>query len=377
MRILFTSHYALPHVGGVELVIDVLARRLMERGHSVTYVAADTGAGLDEPYRVIRIPAWNGIERRLGIPYPVYSPTLLGTLREEISRADVVHAHGMLYGTSVVALLMARMQKHACRVLTEHVGHVPYSNVVTNAVEALAITSIGRIAARSAQAIVVLNDVVEAQMHDLAPSVPTVRIGNGVDSDRYRPPEPVERVRLRRELGWDERPRVLFVGRLVEKKGVSLAIEAAARAEGEFDVVLVGPGDLDLAGARHVQLLGPQTPARVAELYRAADVFLLPSRGEGFPLTVQEAMASGLPVVLADDPAYSSVLKGCGAGVTLVAREADAIGNSVRQLISFGLARAGREGREFALRIFDWSATVDRHVQLYERLLSGASVQGR
>ncbi len=45
MRILFVSHHALPHVGGIEVVVDALARELAGRGHEVTHVASSTGDG--------------------------------------------------------------------------------------------------------------------------------------------------------------------------------------------------------------------------------------------------------------------------------------------------------------------------------------------
>src|SRR5205814_5728233 len=97
-------------------------------------------------------------------------------------------------------------------------------------------------------------------------------------------------------------PRVLFVGRLVAKKGVDVAVHAARAAGGAFELAVAGPGTL--APAPHVEALGALPRERVAELYRAADAFLLPSRGEGFPLTIQEAMASGLPAFVLDDPGY-------------------------------------------------------------------------
>ena len=99
---------------------------------------------------------------------------------------------------------------------------------------------------------------------------------------------------------------------------------------------MAGPGEAPPL-PRNVVALGELPPDRIAELYRAADFLLLPSTGEGFPLTAQEALASGLPIVLADDPAYQLYLDGAPDGVLRVERTAGALVEAMRQL-EFGRA---------------------------------------
>jgi glycosyltransferase involved in cell wall biosynthesis len=253
------------------------------------------------------------------------------------------------------------------RVLTEHVGHVPYESRLLDRAEAAAIATIGRAAARAADALVYFNDKVRDELARLAPGTRLERIENGVDTDRYRPPSDGERDRLRAELGWDERPRALFVGRLVAKKGVHLALDAARH--GDFELVVVGPGALPEGAPPNVTALGALTPSRVAELYRAADAFLLPSRGEGFPLTVQEAMASGLPVVLAEDPAYRSHLDGAGRGATLLPPDGRTIAEAVARVA--GDPESGRAALDHARGNFSWHTAADAHERLYEELVAG------
>src|SRR5690242_6497584 len=92
LRILFVSHYALPHLGGIEVAIDAMARELTGRGHEVTYLASDAmraderdaGPAPETPYRVVRVAPFNGIEDRLGVPYPVFGPGLRRALRCEL-----------------------------------------------------------------------------------------------------------------------------------------------------------------------------------------------------------------------------------------------------------------------------------------------------
>jgi len=251
------------------------------------------------------------------------------------------------------------------RVLTEHAGMIRYSRATRNIIEQAAIRTIGRATVQAAEGIVVVGTRVEKEMSEAA-HVPVVRIENGVDLERFRPADDEERMRLRRELGWDEQPRVLFVGRLVERKGAPLAI-AAAQLAGTFRLAIAGSGaaGTDAASFDH---LGAPDDATLAKIYRAADAFLLPSHGEGgFPLTAREAMASGLPVILRDDATYRAVLDPTPAGVRFAAPEPRAIINAVTDVLALGPG-ARNEVAAYAREHFRWSHTVDEHLRLYERL---------
>ena len=370
-RLLLVSHYALPHLGGMEVVVDAQARELARRGWTVTHVACAPAAGDPRPegYRVVRVGALNVLEERLGVPYPVFAPALLPVLDREIARADVVHAHGFLYMSSVLALTLARHRRpEAVRVLTEHVGHVDYDARPLDAAQAAAIATIGRLSANTAQGLVTMNPNVARRLHALAPRRPLELIGNGVDTAVHHPPTSEQRAGLRARLGWDEQPRALFVGRIVAKKGVDVAIDAAAAAGGAFRLVIVG-GELDRPHP-HVDALGERPAEQVAELMKAADAFVLPSRGEGFPVTAQEAMANGLPCVLTDDPAYEPYVAGAGEGVRLVPREPEAVRAALEALLADPAARAaaGARAAEHAARAFTWGPAIDAHEALYARL---------
>lgn len=373
MRIVFVSGYGLPHLGGIEVAVDSLARVLARRDHEVVHITSaavrpdDPPAGNDTPpaYRVVRIPAWNAPEERKGIPWPLFSPALLPALGRESAGADVVHAHGFLYMGTLAAL--ARPRGELVRVLTEHVGHVGYDSRVVDRLQALAIATAGRFSARRADAIVVLSRKVEVEMRQLAGGRPVEFISNGVDREAYRPADAAERAALREALGWDERPRLLFAGRLVAKKGIGVALDAAALLGGErCELVVVGPGESDHPVPPNAVLLGAQRRERVAELMRAADAFVLPSTGEGFPITAQEAMASGLPVVLGDDPSYAEY---AGDGVFLAVPRADAVAAVLAPLVDDQgfRARAGASARKQSSR-YSWEAAAESHERLYERL---------
>ncbi len=368
MRVVLATHYALPHMGGIEVTVDAVARRLAARGHEVAVVAsaaaARPGAEVREGVRVVRVPAFNGAERRLGVPYPVFSPALLRVLRRELAGADVVHAQGFLHQSSLAALAMA--PPGAARVLTEHVGHVAYASRALDAIESAAIATAGRAAARRAQAHVVYNTSVAGLLARLAPGRRVAWIHNGVDGARFRPAgDAAERARLRASFGWDERPRVLFAGRPVAKKGLDVALAAAER--GGFALAVAGSP----AAPPGAESLGLLEQERMADAYRAADVLLAPSYGEGLPLVVQEALASGLPVVVSDDPGYRDTLRAGSPGVRLAQRDADAMAAAVTELLAAPALRAEASAvaASFARRTFSWTRAADEHEALYAELL--------
>src|ERR1700691_3705206 len=94
-RVLIVSAYADPHVGGVEVVVGQQARTLAALGHDVTVVTSRCGVGGATReqvggYTVIRIPAWNGLEHRWGVPFPLWSPSAVWRLARLTGEADVV-----------------------------------------------------------------------------------------------------------------------------------------------------------------------------------------------------------------------------------------------------------------------------------------------
>ena len=120
-----------------------------------------------------------------------------------------------------------------------------------------------------------------------------------------------QREGVRRVLGLRPGPVILFVGRLIWKKGVDILIDALPGLCPRWDLQLVIAGDgpekarlesqVQRAGlGEHVKFIGFQQPRELPRWYCAADVFALPSRTEPWGVVVLEALASGLPVVVTD-----------------------------------------------------------------------------
>ncbi|GAA1025130.1 MULTISPECIES: glycosyltransferase family 4 protein [Amycolatopsis] len=372
LRILLVSHYYPPHVGGIENVAAQQARTLAARGADVTVLTSAGPPVADEGVRVVRVPAFNGVETRTGVPFPVFGPRLARAVREWVRWADVVHLHDTLYQSSWSAGLRAA-RTGTPLVLTQHVAVVEHPSALVRAVQHAVYRSVGRRLFRASREVFVVNDSVAAFVRRFRGGSAEL-LPNGVDTAQYRPAAAGERALLRKR--WrlpDTRVLVLFVGRPVPKKGYDLLL--AARHH-DYDLVFAGERPQHLPADLAVHHLGALSPGEISGLYRACDVFALPSTAEGFPLTVQEAMASGLPVVTTDDPGYASY--GLDrTQVALIPRDADILRATLRSLAADPARREamGRYSADLAAARFSWPKHVQRLEQAYREALDPAEVR--
>jgi glycosyltransferase involved in cell wall biosynthesis len=301
------SPYYAAHGGGVEIVAGHLAKGLASHGHEVTWAASDTDAA--DPgasIRCVPMRANNSIEVRSGVPVPLWTPAALHRLWRMMRDSDVVLMHESLYVSNVLAALAARVLRKPL-VVVQHVGEVPYRSQALRTVVRLGNAVAARIVHLCAQRVVFVSAVVQDYFcpRTSAARSKSVLIPNGFDPARFHPVEDSERERLRARLGVaGNAPVILFVGRFVEKKGLGLLHELA-RQRPASRWVFVGSGPIDPAqwGLDQVRVVGRVPQDQLPDWYRAADLLVLPSTGEGFPLVVQEAMGCGLPVAVATETA--------------------------------------------------------------------------
>jgi glycosyltransferase involved in cell wall biosynthesis len=152
-------------------------------------------------------------------------------------------------------------------------------------------------------------------------------IPQGVDLARFAPPADRRVERRRLDLPADA-PLLAFAGSLIERKGIDILLAAWTRIQAErpdAHLLLIGRDDFsDAPGAqrfleRHLRALGTDAAKKIrrtgvrddAERYlRAADIFVFPSRREGFGAAIIEAMACGLPSIVAELPGVTDLIFG-------------------------------------------------------------------
>jgi glycosyltransferase involved in cell wall biosynthesis len=368
MRIVLVTHYYPGHGGGVEKVAAQLAARMAAAGADVVWCASDTDPPPDLPgVRCEPMATFNGVERLSGFPYPLWSPRSLMRLARRVRSADAVHVHDCIYAGSLVAAWLGRRHRKRL-VVTQHIGVVPLPRLLrpvlgcANRIGAAAVL-------RRADGVGFISPAVRRYFEGLAGTSPRFHyVANGVDADVFHPGTDESRG-ARAALGFDpDRPLLLFVGRFVPKKRLSLVhAMALLRPDWHWCVIGHGPEQPQAWGLANVRVLSPMAQAGLAAWYRAADLLVLPSEGEGFPLVVQEAMACGLPACIT-----AEVAAGARMPRELWVELPEAAGETARRgvaAIEAWLARpaterlaSGRACAEYAARTWRWEAAAQAHL---------------
>jgi glycosyltransferase involved in cell wall biosynthesis len=375
MRVTLVTHYYPAHRGGIELVAAEIARHLAARhGAQISWHASDCDPPPSIP-GVACIPArsCNWIERRFGVPFPLWTPAGLHRAAQAARAADAVHLHDCLYLPNIAAYAAARLAGRPV-IVTQHIGMVPYRNPLLRALLFLAYRALGRLVLGGATQVVFVSDAVRRQFEAFVRfrSAPEV-VPNGVDTRVFHPVDEARRAALRAELGAGAgTPLLLFVGRFVEKKGLPvLRLLAQRMAQARWLFAGWGPHDPERWALPNVTVTRGRSGAALAPLYQAADLLVLPSRGEGFPLVVQEAMACGTPALVAPETAA-----GCPDAAQLLLGEevsgADVVPRwerRIRELTdSAGGAAALRAAvAAYAAASWSWERCAERYAELLAR----------
>ncbi|MFJ6570178.1 glycosyltransferase family 4 protein [Streptomyces sp. NPDC091292] len=371
MRVVIVTESFPPDVNGVAHCALQTARHLVARGLEPLVVAPATAAGAGDdasaPCPVVRVPS---------LPLPGYPQVRVALPSRRVAaaltehRADLVHlASPFVLGVRGMA---AATRLHLPAVAVYQTDLAGYARTYMGAGEATAWRRIRGVHSAADRTLAPST----AALKDLEDhGVPRVRLWpRGVDTVRFKPSLRDEA--LRRELAPNGEMIVGYVGRLAPEKQVEL-LAGACRLDG-VRVVVVGDGPSGdglreaLPGA---VFLGRRTGDDLARIFASLDVFAHTGPFETFCQTVQEAMASGVPVVAPAAGGPLDLVDHGRTGFLVPPRDENAVRDAVRAFAvdpalraAFGAAgRATVEGRT-------WAAVGDQLIDHYTDVLSSRTV---
>lgn len=329
------QHRFFPSIGGMQEHVHVLSRELVRRGDEVTVYTLNSQYNEDIPCLHLVPPSITQNARSPGLPEKdvidgicvrrfsvtirfwsfIWSPGLFRELEMDIEKYDIVHAHGYHLLSSVYGCYLAKKRKKTF-VLTGHdmliTEDLPLSARILKRIYDL---SLGRYLLKNASKMIALTeDQIEQYTKRGGDESRITVIPNAIDLEKY--------VSCKDPAEDKSGKNLLFVGRLEKYKGVQDVVgmmPALLASEPEVRLTIVGGDggfrreieDLSerLGVRKNIIFTGEVSREDLLKAYREADIFVLPSRMEGFGIVLLEAMASGLPCVAYSIPSVRTLIE--------------------------------------------------------------------
>lgn len=385
LRIAMVTEYAYPILGGVSEHVHFLSRELVELGHEVTVVSGNTAprgqldtvdraAERNHGYRTVRVGRAIPVPSNGSIARFSVGPGLEAAMRRAVAGVDVVHAQGLVgsrLARKAVVTSDAPVTVGTFHTYVESDNYLPYR---------IFLDPLNRLLARLDRRIAVSQACVDS----LQPYFPGRYdvIPNGVDCRRFRP-------LAAGEPAPDGPPRILFVGRLEPRNALADLLRAASLLAAwgrDFIIQVAGDGPTRGVNERLARKLGiadriewlgmihDDLPRR----YREATVFAAPCTLASFGVILVEALASGTPVVCADNVGFRQVIRDGAPGRFAPMRDPDGLAEGIASLLDDAVLRAewAERGRRLAQERYDWPGVAQAVVDVYRDVAAVKAERG-
>ena len=381
VRVCFFSYYFPPHFSGAALSKVSLAKALARHGVEASFLTVDNnGLPRDDTYEGFRVHRIGGGLGRHG-EFRLWW-NMWRALRARRRDFDILHAAGCTYRDSAVgpiARLLGKRSLAAVSLANDDLAFV--GRTAAGRLQALMLRWVDRYVSISAQ----LTEELRRLPLDFGR---VVELPVGVDTERFSPAGAAEKAALRVRAGLPDGPLALYAGVLDRRKNVEWLVRSWIANRSSFRgwrLLLVGPAsrhpaerhlattlpDLVQAHGLADEILFRNFTPRIEDCLRAADLLILPSKNEGMPNVVLEAMACGLPCAATRISGTPDLIEHGRTGVLFTVDDDRDFLQATQPLVDSPALRAevGRAARARIVAQFSTRVTAERYARLYREML--------
>lgn len=370
MRVIMVAPCYYPVKGGTEITVRNLAIALNKNGVHVDVMAFNVNQ--------IRIPKWQGKTEKIDeiTVYRIPALSLFqivqsvkitagvnflpGRFIHILKNYDIIHFHEIDMSFPFFSYLVKKpkiihlhgidynfLKKHfISRFLFKHLVHIYIS----------------------------ISKRMEKELTKLGiPKDKIVYVPNCVDTNSFKP-------QARKEDNM-----LLFVGRISKGKGLHILIKSLRYVREPVRLIIIGPTDWDTVyyqnilnlierenrkGKHEIKYLGALEPSELIEWYQKASIFILPSFGEGFPVTVLEALACETPVIATPVGGIPEIVENNDTGLLIQQNSPIELAKAIQYLLTNPDMRLkmGYEGRKRVMQQYSLNVTVKKLCNIYRQL---------
>lgn len=374
MKIAFIGHKRIPsREGGIEIVVDELATRMVDRGHQVIaynrsghnvagseFDGVANGHGKRFSYHGVNVVSVPTIE---GKGLAALSSSFFATLQAIRAKPDVIHYHAE--GPCVMLRLA-----HWAGIRTVATIHgLDWQRAKWGKFASTYLKFGERTAAKCADEIIVLSESMRQYFQEKY-GRSTRFIPNGIEYG-----EPVSAQEITEKYGLHKNDYVLFLGRIVPEKGVHYLIEAFSKLNTNKKLVIAGGASDSNEYYQHIQQMANQDSRVILtgfiqgqalkELYSNAYIYVLPSDLEGMPLSLLEAMSYGNCCLTSDIPECAEVVEGHAA--TFQHGSVESLQKKLQELLANDdlVQRYKANATDYIVNKYNWDSVTDQTLNLY------------
>lgn len=391
MNVVHVTPFFPPHEGGIERHVYFLTKALAEEGLDVKIYTSNVYHGYKNRWFVpsttyANREIINGVQvlRSTPIWLPLRNPLMPDLFFQLFrERPDIIHTHDYFFNTTNVACLCSMIKKSPL-VLTYHTTDIQFRSFGVDFVRQLYDRSAGSLLLRNSRKIITVNSIIHKRLvaQGVNPNK-IVTIPNGISFDEFElDMSEYNKSAYRHKLGVaDDESMILFVGRLIEWKGVEYLIRALSLIKKDIPsikLVIVGEGPIrnelmeltrKIGVTKSVVFVGQIPHAQIPKVIHSADVCVLPSIHDGQRILL-EFMACKKPVVATSVGSIPEIITS-QSGVLVEPKSEASLAEGLLRVLTdnrFSCQIATR-AKEYVKRKFDLKQMVKKTIAIYKDLI--------